>query len=84
LILVFYLDDALCTGEKEEVEWMYKIIENELKIEKQGHLKKHIAVWYNWTKEKTGKNIFGSLHAKNGERHMSKASSGYRKESLDI
>jgi hypothetical protein len=47
--------DTLCAGEKEEVEWAYKIIESELKIERQGKLKKHLGIWYNWKKDKTGK-----------------------------
>jgi hypothetical protein len=52
LLLVLYVDDTLCAGEKEEVEWAYKIGESELKM------------WYNW------KNIFGSLHAEDGERDL--------------
>jgi hypothetical protein len=55
------VDDILCAGEKEEVEWAYKIIKSELKIEIQGKLKKYLCIWYN---------IFGSLQAKDGERYL--------------
>jgi hypothetical protein len=55
LILVLYVDDTLCAGEKEEVEWAYKTIESELKIKRQRQLKKHLGIWYIWKKDKTGK-----------------------------
>jgi Reverse transcriptase (RNA-dependent DNA polymerase) len=51
LILVLYVDDTLCAGKKEEVEWDYKIIESELNIERQGQVKKHLGIWYNWKKD---------------------------------
>jgi hypothetical protein len=37
LILVLYMDDTLCAGEKEEVEWSSKILESKLKIEEKGN-----------------------------------------------
>jgi hypothetical protein len=60
LILVLYVDETLCTGEKEEVEWACKIFESELKIERQGQLKKHLGIWYNWKKDITGKTYLES------------------------
>jgi hypothetical protein len=29
LILILYVDDALCAGERKEVEWAYKKIEDQ-------------------------------------------------------
>jgi hypothetical protein len=54
LILVLYVDDTLCTGRKEEVEWAYKMIEKEMKIERLGKLKKHLGIWYKWKKDEQG------------------------------
>jgi hypothetical protein len=34
LILAMYADDTLWLGHKEELEWMYKEIQKQLKIEK--------------------------------------------------
>jgi hypothetical protein len=36
----FYVDDTLCAGEKKEVEWAYKKIEEKIKIVRLGRLMK--------------------------------------------
>jgi predicted acyltransferase (DUF342 family) len=36
LILVMYVDDTLCLGHNEELEWMCKEIQKKFKIEKLG------------------------------------------------
>jgi Reverse transcriptase (RNA-dependent DNA polymerase) len=49
LILALYVDDTLCLGQKEELEWMYsKEIQKKFKIEKLGKLKKHLGILYEW------------------------------------
>jgi hypothetical protein len=48
LVLVLYVDDTLCAGEKNKVEWAYKMIESKVKIEKLGRLKKNLGIWYEW------------------------------------
>jgi Reverse transcriptase (RNA-dependent DNA polymerase) len=55
LILLLYVDDTLCAGEKEEVEWAFRTIESELKIERHGQLKKQLGILDNWKKDETGK-----------------------------
>lgn len=52
--MVLYVDDTLCTGEKEEVEWVYKQIEQHVKIERLGKLKKHLGIWYEWRRDLKG------------------------------
>jgi Reverse transcriptase (RNA-dependent DNA polymerase) len=52
LILVLYVDDILCLGHKEELEWMYNKIQKKFKIEKLGKLKRHQGIWYEWKTEK--------------------------------
>jgi hypothetical protein len=54
LVLVLYVDNTLCAGEKKEVEWAYKMIESKVKIEKRGRLKKHLGIWNDWKKDKLG------------------------------
>jgi hypothetical protein len=49
LILILYVDDTLCAGEKKEVEWAYKI-----KIFRLGRLKKHLGIMYDWKQDKAG------------------------------
>jgi hypothetical protein len=44
LSLAMYVDDTLCLGHKEELEWMYKEIQKKFKIEKLGTLKKHLGL----------------------------------------
>jgi hypothetical protein len=39
LILVLYVDNTLCAGERKEVQWAYKKIEERIKIVKLGKLK---------------------------------------------
>jgi Reverse transcriptase (RNA-dependent DNA polymerase) len=51
LILVLYVDDTLCAGERKEVEWAYKKIEEKIKIVKLGRLKKHLGTIYDWNQE---------------------------------
>ena len=52
LILALYVDDTLCLGHKEELEWMYKEVQKKFKIEKLGRLKKHLVIWHEWKKQK--------------------------------
>jgi Reverse transcriptase (RNA-dependent DNA polymerase) len=54
LILVLYIDDTLCAGERKEVEWAYKKIEEKIKIMKLGRLKKHLGTIYEWKQDKSG------------------------------
>jgi hypothetical protein len=54
LILVIYLDDTLCAGERKEVGWAYKKIEEKFKIVKLGNLKKHLGIMYDWKQDKLG------------------------------
>jgi Reverse transcriptase (RNA-dependent DNA polymerase) len=54
LILVLYVDDTLCAGERKEVEWAYKKIEEKIKIVKLGRLKKHLGTIYEWKQDKSG------------------------------
>jgi hypothetical protein len=54
LILVLYVDDTLCEGERKEVEWAYKKIEEKIKIVKLGKLKKHLGIMYDWKQDKSG------------------------------
>jgi hypothetical protein len=49
---VLYLDDTLCAGERKEVEWAYKKIEEKIKIAKLGRLKKHLGTIYEWKQDK--------------------------------
>jgi hypothetical protein len=51
LLMALYVDDTLCAGTKEMIEWAYKMIETKYKIEKLGKLKKHLGVWWNWKKD---------------------------------
>jgi Reverse transcriptase (RNA-dependent DNA polymerase) len=48
LILVLYIDDTLCAGEKKDVEWAYKKIEEKSKIVRLGRLKKQLGIMYDW------------------------------------
>jgi hypothetical protein len=50
LILVLCVDDTLCAGERKEVEWAYKNIEEKIKIVKLGRLKKHLGIIYDGNK----------------------------------
>jgi Reverse transcriptase (RNA-dependent DNA polymerase) len=53
LICVLYVDDTLCAGERKEVEWAYKKIEEKIKIVKLGILKKHlVGIIYDWKQDK--------------------------------
>jgi Reverse transcriptase (RNA-dependent DNA polymerase) len=54
LVLVLFVHDTLCTGEKREVEWAYKMIESKVKIEKLGRVKKHLGIWYGWKNDELG------------------------------
>jgi Reverse transcriptase (RNA-dependent DNA polymerase) len=54
LILVLYVDDTLCAGERKEVEWAHKKIEEKIKIVKLGRLKKHLGIIYEWKQDKMG------------------------------
>jgi Reverse transcriptase (RNA-dependent DNA polymerase) len=54
-ILVLYVDDTLCAGEKKEVESAYKKIEEKIKIVRFGILKKHLGIMmYDWKQDKAG------------------------------
>jgi hypothetical protein len=54
LILVLYVDDTLCTGERKEVEWAFKKIEQKIEIVKLGRLKKHLGIIYDCQQNKSG------------------------------
>jgi hypothetical protein len=54
LILGLYVDDTLCAGEKKEVEWAYKTIEEKIKIVRSGRLEKHLGIMYDWKQDKAG------------------------------
>ena len=54
LVLALYVDDTLCAGEKEEVEWAYKMIEQKFAIKRLGKLKKHLGVNWTWHKDPQG------------------------------
>jgi hypothetical protein len=54
LILVLYIDDTLCAGERKEVEWAYKRIEVKIKIVKLVRLKKQLGIIYDWKQDKLG------------------------------
>jgi hypothetical protein len=54
LILVLYVGDTLCAGERKEVEWAYKKIEEKIKTVKLGRLKKHFGIIYDWKQDKSG------------------------------
>ena len=54
LVLALYVDDTLCAGEKEEVEWAYKLIEKKFSIKRLGKLKKHLGVNWTWHKDDKG------------------------------
>jgi hypothetical protein len=56
--LAMYVDDTLCLGHKEELEWMYKEIQKKFKIEKLGRLKKHLQIWYEWKNDKITKQLY--------------------------
>jgi hypothetical protein len=58
LILAMYVDDTLCLGHKEELEWMYKEIQKKFKIEKLGRLKKHLGIWYEWKNDPKTKELY--------------------------
>jgi hypothetical protein len=57
LILVLYVDDTLCAGEQDEIEWACRTIQETYPIERLGWLKKHLGVWYNWKKDEQGRYI---------------------------
>jgi hypothetical protein len=44
----------LCAGERKEVQWAYKKIEEKIKIVKLGKLKKHLGIAYDWKQDKLG------------------------------
>jgi hypothetical protein len=54
LILVSYVDDTLCVGERKEVEWAYKKIDEKIKIVKLGKLKKQYGIVYDWKQDNLG------------------------------
>jgi hypothetical protein len=54
LILVLCVDDILCGGERKEVEWAYKKIEEKIKVVKLGKLKKHLGIIYDWKQDNLG------------------------------
>jgi hypothetical protein len=54
LILVFYVDNTLCAGERKELQWANKKIEERIKIVKLGKLKKHLGIAYDWKQDKSG------------------------------
>jgi hypothetical protein len=56
--VAMYVDDTLCLGHKEELEWMYKKIQKKFKIEKLGRLKKHLGIWYEWKNDKITKELY--------------------------
>jgi hypothetical protein len=58
LILAMYVDDTLCLGHKEELEWMNKEIQKNFKIEKLGRLKIHLGIWYEWKNDKVTKELY--------------------------
>ena len=57
LILVLYVDDALCAGPRKWVEWAYTMIELKYKIDRLGKLKKHLGTWWEWKIDSEG-NIY--------------------------
>jgi hypothetical protein len=54
LILVLFVDDKLCAGERKEVEWAYKKIEKKIKIVNLRKLKNHLGIIYDWKQDKLG------------------------------
>jgi Reverse transcriptase (RNA-dependent DNA polymerase) len=64
LIPVLYVDDTLCAGERKEVEWAYKKIEEKIKIVKLGKLKKHLGIAYDWKQDKLGNTYLEASIAK--------------------
>jgi hypothetical protein len=69
LILVLYLHALLCAGERKEVEWASKKIEEKVKIVKLGKLKKHLGIMYDWKQDKFGKYVSRSFYAKDDRRN---------------
>jgi Reverse transcriptase (RNA-dependent DNA polymerase) len=57
LILILYVDNTLCAGERKEVEWAYKKIEEKIIIVKLGKLKKHLGIAYDWKQDNWEKRI---------------------------
>jgi hypothetical protein len=59
LICAMYVDDTLCLGHKEELEWMYKEIQKKIfKVEKLGRLKNHFGIWYEWNNDKVPNELY--------------------------
>jgi hypothetical protein len=70
LILVLYVDDTLCAGERKEVQWSYKKIEENIKIVTLGKLKKHLGIAYDWKQDKLVNTYFRSFNAKDDRRYQ--------------
>ena len=54
LLMAIHTDDSLIGGLKEEVKAFMDEFEKRLKIERLGKLRKHLGVWYEWTKDENG------------------------------
>jgi hypothetical protein len=52
LILVLFVKETLCAGERKEVEWAYKNMK--IKIVKLGRLKRLLGTIYEWKQYKSG------------------------------
>ena len=57
LLLALFVDDTLVTGTKQEVENLYKKVQEKYNIEILGKLKKHLGIWWNWKKDNLGNTI---------------------------
>ena len=55
LIIVLYVDDALCAGTRKAMEWAFKTIELTYAIARLGRLKKHLGTWWQWKSDDTNK-----------------------------
>jgi hypothetical protein len=48
LVVALYVDDTLCDGTREEIDWICKMIITKFNIEKIGQLRKHLGILWNW------------------------------------
>jgi hypothetical protein len=63
LIVVVYVDDMLLLGLQSKIDWMKDVMSAKFTITALGPLKKHLGIYYKWTKDAYGVNLIADMQS---------------------
>jgi hypothetical protein len=54
LLAILHVDNIMCCGTDEEVDWLKKKVREHNNITDLGRMKKYLGIWYEWDRDEDG------------------------------